>query len=47
MYVYVEQVESNKYYRGHGEVKSKVYENIQSNSIPFDEVKEKEQYYKM
>ena len=47
MYVYVEQVESNKYYRGHGEVKSKVYENIQSNSIPFDEIKEKEQYYKM
>ena len=47
MYVYVEQVESNKYYRGHGEVKSKVYENIQSNYIPFDEFKEKEQYYKM
>ena len=47
MYVYVEQIGNNKYYRGHGEVESKVYENIQSNSIPFDEVKEREQYYKM
>lgn len=47
MYVYVEKIGSNKYYRGHGEVESKVYENIQSNSIPFDEVKEREQYYKM
>ena len=47
MYVYVEQIGDNKYYRGHGEVESKVYENIQSNSVPFDETKEKEQYYKM
>ena len=47
MYVYVEQIDNNKYYRGHGEEKSKVYENIQSNSIPYDEVKEKEQYYKI
>ena len=47
MYVYVEKIGSNKYYRGHGEVESKVYENIQSNSIPYDEVKEKEQYYKL
>ena len=47
MYIYVEKIGNNKYYRGHGEVKSKVYENIQSNSIPYDEVKEKEQYYKI
>ena len=47
MYVYVEKIGSNKYYRGHGEVESKVYENVQSNSIPFEEVKEREQYYKM
>ena len=47
MYVYVEQIGDNKYYRGHGEIESKLYENIQSNSIPYDEVKEKEQYYKI
>ena len=30
MYVYVEQIGDNKYYRGHGEIESKLYENIQS-----------------
>lgn len=47
MYVYVEQINDNKYYRGFGKQKSVKYKNIETNSTPVEEVEEKKQYYKL
>ena len=47
MYVYVEKINDNKYYRGFGEIKSNTYENIETNSTPVEDIKEKKQYYKI
>lgn len=47
MYVYVEKINDNKYYRGFGEIKSNTYENIETNSTPVDDIEEKKQYYKI
>ena len=47
MYVYVELLNGNKYYRGLGENKSNTYENIETNSTPVDDIESKKQYYKL